>query len=90
MKRLPTGPRRKAVPPEETIFRIREILRERDLFVVETTFPERYGTYSCRLELGDPPLFGQGFGVNGKGMSPEMAARVPVPLVTTPSSIRFI
>ena len=73
VKRLPTGPRRKAVPPEETIFRIREILRERDLFVVETTFPKRYGTYSCRLELGDPPLFGQGFGVNGKGMSPRYA-----------------
>lgn len=73
MKRLPTGPRRKTVPPEETIFRIREILRERDLFVVETTFPKRYGTYSCRLELGDPPLFGQGFGVNGKGMSPRYA-----------------
>lgn len=73
MKRLPTEPRRKAAPPQETIHRIREILHERGLFVVETTFPERCGTYSCRLELGDPPLFGQGFGVNGKGMSPRFA-----------------
>ena len=58
MKRLFTEPQRKAVPPEETIRRIREILSNRDLFVVETTFPERNGAYSCRLELGDPPLFG--------------------------------
>ena len=73
MKRLFTEPQRKAVPPEETIRRIREILSNRDLFVVETTFPERNGAYSCRLELGDPPLFGRGFGVNGKGMSPRYA-----------------
>ncbi len=73
MNRLPTEPQRKAVPPEETIRRIRALLSERDLFVVETTYPERHGAYSCRLELGDPPLFGRGFGVNGKGMSPRYA-----------------
>ena len=37
MKRLFTEPQRKAVPPEETIRRIREILSNRDLIVVETT-----------------------------------------------------
>lgn len=73
MKRLLPEPQRKAVPPEETIRRIREILSACNLFVVETTFPERNGTYSCRLELGDPPLFGRRFGVNGKGMSPRYA-----------------
>ena len=66
-------PRRKAVPPEETIRRIRGILSDCNLFVVETMFPVQNGAYSCRLELGDPPLFGRGFGVNGKGMSPRYA-----------------
>ena len=73
MERSFSEPRRKAVPPEETIRRIRGILSDCDLFVVETTFPAQNGTYSCRLELGDPPLFGWGFGVNGKGMSPRYA-----------------
>ena len=49
-------PRRKAVPPEETIRRIRGILSDCNLFVVETMFPVQNGAYR-RLPRNAPMRF---------------------------------
>jgi ribosomal protein S12 methylthiotransferase accessory factor YcaO len=67
--------RHKAVPPLETVRRIRALLADLDVFTVETFHPpaENGAAYSCRLELGDAPFLGAGFSVNGKGMSPRWA-----------------
>ncbi|MFH1880523.1 MAG: YcaO-like family protein, partial [Bacillota bacterium] len=65
----------KAVPPLDTIRRIRAIFSERDIFTVETFYPpaDTGAAYSCSVALGDPPFLGAGFSVNGKGMSPRWA-----------------
>lgn len=72
---LQTPETHKAVPPLETIRRVRKILADLDIFTVETFNAPAYRTaaYSCRVELGDEPFLGAGFSVNGKGMSPRWA-----------------
>ena len=67
--------RHKAVPPLDTVMRVRELLADLDIFTVEAFHPPAAGgaVYSCRLELGDAPFLGAGFAVNGKGMSPRWA-----------------
>ncbi len=72
---LQTPETHKAVPPLETVHRIRKILANLDIITVETFNTPTYHTaaYSCRVELGDEPFLGAGFSVNGKGMSPHWA-----------------
>ncbi len=65
----------KAAAPIDTVARVREILYRLEVMVMET-FHESVcddATYSCTLELGDPPMNRRGMTVNGKGMTPRLA-----------------
>ena len=65
----------KAAAPIDTIARVREILYRLDVMVMEAFHESVCGdaTYSCTLELGDPPMNRRGMTVNGKGMTPRLA-----------------
>ena len=65
----------KAAAPIDTVARVREILYRMDVMVMETFHESVCGnaTYSCTLELGDPPMNRRGMTVNGKGMTPRLA-----------------
>jgi len=67
--------RRRAVPPLDTVMRVRKMLADLDIFTAETFYPPAAGgaVYSCRLELGDAPLLGAGFALSGSGTSPRWA-----------------
>ena len=61
----------KDTSPAETIHRIRQILFDNDLFVIESaqkTDPVS-GVCSCRVILGDEGLRDLNIGTNGKGMT---------------------
>lgn len=61
----------KTTSPMETIHRIRQILFENQLFVIETSQKRdpTTGVCSCRIILGDEELRNLSIGSNGKGMN---------------------
>ena len=65
----------KNVSPMETVNRIRQILFDLDVFVIETSqkIEPLTGVCSCRIILGDSGLRGLNIGSNGKGMDARYA-----------------
>lgn len=64
----------KACPPEETIARIKKLLSEHNISVVERMLPhEEYGCYSCIVAVDDPDLIKAELCTNGKGSTAEYA-----------------
>ena len=63
----------KAVPPSETIHRIRQILYEMGLFVTEFHQNQNGLSYYCRVILANDDIHRFAIGTNGKGMSAEYA-----------------
>lgn len=72
LKRLKTY---KNVSPAETVKRIRDILFDNDIFVIEVSqkIESVTGVCSCRVILGDEGLRELNIGTNGKGMNARYA-----------------
>lgn len=65
----------KAIPPMETIHRIRQILLDNQIFVIESSQMRdpTTGVCSCRISLGDAEYRSLDIGYNGKGMDAQYA-----------------
>lgn len=65
----------KAIPPMETIHRIRQILLDHQIFVIESSQMRdpTTGVCSCRIILGDEEFRNLNIGYNGKGMDARYA-----------------
>lgn len=65
----------KCADPMETVHRIRQILHDNDIFVIETWQGKDTvtGTCSCRIILGDEGIRELNIGTNGKGMNARYA-----------------